>query len=509
MSKKPRKAWRNLVAPWSQATLEQRVLLDAAWRGGHLSFLLTPSQEDSYTKVRKWEAKGEGRVFALDTSRRWGKSVLCLVFAVEDAIRNAGWRIVYCAPTHEMVRKIILPLMAQLTQTCPPELAPEWMKSEGTFVFGNGSRIELVGLDVRPDGARGTGVDRVVLDEAGFFDNLEYLMVSIIYPQMLGRDHARIIAASTPSITPLHYWSMTVVPECINRGAHDKKTLDDASQYSSEEIEFFYSQMPGGREGVAARREYGAEHIADDSLAIVPEFRDAEKAVVRSVDPPVWRDCYVAMDPGFNDLTAVLFGYWDFLEQRLVIEDEFVAPRMNSAELALAIKRKEAQLWAGVRRRSGNGYDTKPQPYMRVCDTDLRLIADLSSDHGLVFIPTQKDNLETQVNQVRVALQHEKIVINPRCKKLALHLRHGVWKKVNKLFEREGGEFGHFDTIAALVYLWRNVQKRRNPTPELERFVCGDLQVANDNAKGRSKWVQESAKARRVGQRFYFKTGKT
>lgn len=510
--------WVNTVKPWSSATREQRALLDATWRAGDLAFQLTPSQATVHAKIRRWEQSGDGgRVFALDSGRRWGKSALLCTLALEDGIKHAGWRIVVCAPTHEMVRKIILPLMAQLTQSCPPNLAPEWLKSEAAYVFANGSRIELIGLDIRPDGARGTGVDKVYLDEAGFFENLEYLLVSVIYPQMLGRDHARIIAASTPPKTPMHYWSVTVIPESVTRGSHDRKTLDDADQYSDFEIEAFYAMMPGGRKGIAARREYGAEHIADATLQIVPEYADAEESIVRVVDPPpVWRDCYVALDPGFHDLSAALFGYWWFEEQKLVIEDEIAAPRLNSRELADEIKKTEKRLWGSLRRRGTSGsYDTKPQPYLRVSDNDPRLLADLALDHKLPFVATQKDNLVQQVDQVRVAIQSGKIIIHPRCKTLQLHLRNGVWKKVGSLFAREGGEFGHFDTLAALVYLWRNVQKRRNPLPAVDRFVAGDLQVRRMQPGPDSKWAKKRPdndhtmpKWRVNGQRIYLRTGK-
>lgn len=503
-----KKKWLNPVVPWASATPEQRALLDATWRAGQLSFLLTPSQQDSYRKIRKWEQRGDGRVYALDISRRWGKSALCATIALEDAIRYQGWRLVYVAPTYEMVRKIILPLVSQLTQSCPPQLAPTWVKSESRYELGNGSTIELIGLDIRPDGARGTGVDKVLLDEAGFFSNLEYLMVSVIYPQMLGRDHARIIAASTPPPTPAHYWSLTVVPETMARGAHDKKTLDEADQYSEEEIDYFYSLMPGGREGTAARREYGAEHIADENLQIVPEFRGVEETIVRETEPPVWRDCYVALDPGYHDLSAVLFGYWDFTEQRLVVEDEIAESRMNSRDLANAIKKKEAALWKNVRRRGPNPYETRPQPYLRICDRDPRLIADLLVDHKLAFVATQKDHLQAQVDQVRVAIQSGRILIHPRCKKLQMHLRHGIWRKVGHLFAREDDDgLKHFDLIAALVYLWRNINKRRNPVPALERFVCGDLPSGYDGQRHPSKWRQEGERVRRIGQRYMIKTG--
>ena len=469
-----RDKWVSPVPAWTEATPEQRVLLDAAWRAGQLDFLLTPSQQGVHQKIRKWQAKHfrYGREFGLDICRRWGKSAELLVLGLEDGQAHTRWEMLYIAPTMDQVTGLVLPLFHMLTQSCPPNIRPKWWKSEKLFEFANGSHIKLVGLDTNPDSARGMGKDMVFLDEAGFFEDLQYLLKSVIGPQLLGREHARIIAGSTPPVTPSHYWSTTYIPGCISRGAHDKKTLDDADQYSNEEIEAEWESI-GGRESVAGRREYGAEHITDDSMAIIPEFRDAEAHIVCEVQAPTWRDCYVALDPGFNDLVAGLFGYWDFLEQRLVVEDEFAAPRLNSAELAREIKRVERVRWEGVRRRgNSNSYDTKPQPYLRVCDNDLRLIADLHKDHGLTFIPTQKDGLETAINQVRVAVQTHKILIHPRCKKLIAHLRHGVWKKINRDFARDEEKgMGHYDTIAALVYLWRNIQKRRNPVPDLERYV--------------------------------------
>jgi terminase large subunit-like protein len=509
--KRDRAKWVNPVPSWSEASAHQRVLLDAAWRAGELDFLLTPTQAETYRKIRRWQSKpfSDGRHFGLDSSRRWGKSALLTTIGLEDGYRHPGWRIVYIAPTYRQVKAIVRDLFAGLTRSCPPALRPKYMRSDSVYEFGNGSRIELVGLDTNPDAARGSAVDLVLLDEAGFFDDLEYILVSVIGPQTLGRDHARIIAASTPPITPAHHWSKEFVPMVRNRGAHDKRTLDDADQYSPEEIEAQWEDI-GGRDSIAGRREYGAEHIADESLAIVPEFRTAEEHCVIDLKPPTWRDCYVSLDPGFHDLSAALFGYWDFSEGRLVIEDEFAAPRLNSRDLAMEIKKKEERLWKGVRRRGNSGsFDTKPQPYLRVCDNDLRLIADLHKDHGLTFIPTQKDNLENAVNQVRIAIQTGKIIIHPRCKKLIDHLRHGVWKKVNRLFDRDDAKgMGHYDTIAALVYLWRNVQKRRNPVPDLERYVMPGVPANDNRTRAPSKWADNDAKMRRVGQRYFVRGGK-
>ncbi len=512
MTSAARKKWENPVVPWPSATAAQRQLLDLAWRRGELAFQLTPSQAEVHAQIRRWEKHGKGRIFCLDSARRWGKSVLICTLALEDALRFPGFRIVYIAPTYDQVKRITLPLFAQLTQTCPPNLRPKFLRSENTYEFGNGSRIELVGLDTRPDGARGTGVDKVLLDEAGFFDQLEYLVISIVMPQMLGRSHARLVAASTPPVTPMHYWSATMVPEAVANDAHDRKTLDDASQYSAEEIAFFYSQMPGGREGVAARREYRAEHIADETMQIVPEYAKAEDAIVREVPRPAWFDAYVSLDPGFHDMSAVLFGYWHWDEQKLVIEDEIAAARLNSRDLAQAIRQKEEKLWAGTKRRGSNStYETRQQPFLRVSDNDPRLLADLALEHKLSFVPTMKSDLDKHVNQVRVAIGTQQILIHPRCKKLQLHLRMGVWKQAGRLFAREGGDLGHFDLIAALVYMWRNVHRRRNPIPTVERMLMPDIRMPsarpadNDNA---SRWTAARGENRwHRAKRLYIKTG--
>lgn len=488
--------WTSPVIPWEAADQSLRDLLRAAWEMGDLSYKLTPSQLGVYENYRAWEMSPRGlddRAFCMDSSRRWGKSNLKMTVQFENAIRNKNWRCVYIAPTRVDVLKITLPLARDILQDCPPELIPTWSESKSKYVFHTGSSIEFVGLDNNPDAARGTGIDSAALDEAGFFDNLEYLMTSVLDPQMLGRTWARILAGSTPPVSPEHYWSGVMIPDAISRGAHELRTLLDADQYTAEEKEAFI-KMAGGRNSTTCRREYFAEHITDDTRAVIPEYRDVEQKIVIEVEPPAWRDCYVSMDPGWKDLTAVLFGYWHFERALLVIEDEVAEPAANSREIARLISLKERELWSNARRWSKTKNQALRQPHMRISDNDLRLIADLRDDHGLHFVPTQKDNVEQQVNALRNAISTERILIHPRCVKLQKHLKNAVWSKSRKnQFDRSSG-FGHFDLVAALVYLWRNVNKHRNPKPVGESYVAG-IRVENTEDRPASKWSARKAKA--------------
>lgn len=505
------RAWKSPVKIWSRTTEEQKAWLDVAWRRGELTYKLTPSQRQAYKLVRRWRKQltsaSVNKCFALDISRRWGKSVLLILMALEYAIKHPGSRVVYCAPTFKMVRRILLPLMADMLSDCPPELAPAYLKSEQMYRFSNGSWIELIGLDLDPDRARGTYVDCVLLDETGFFDNLGYLLNSVLKPQMLGRERSHIIAASTPSRTPGHYWSCEMVPSCIGHGAHVAKTLEDADQYTKAEVDAFIAACPGGRNGTTCLREFFVQHIIDDEIAILPEFRDVEKEIVVECKRPQWFDGYTILDPGFNDLAAVLFCYWDFEGGFLYVEDEYAEPRKTSRSVADAIKDKESKLWAGCMRR-GHGFQFKPQPFLRFSDNDPSLQYDLAMEHGLVFAGVQKKSLELMVNAVRVALQHKKIRIHPRCVKLIAHCRNGVWKsrKSKRLeFDRPGGEFGHYDLIAALVYAELSVQKHRNPTPAVEKRLAGDLKIKRKDpaAEKRSKWERRERREERARKRAY------
>jgi hypothetical protein len=502
--------WESPVAPWEALSPERKRVVAQAWQTGVLEWKLNPDQRVVYRTTRKWQATPDaGRVFVWDMSRRYGKSTLELLMAFEDAIRNRRWRIPYVAPTYKMVEEILIPLIAELTQDCPPHIwsMKNYERSKTTLHFPqSGSAIKLVGLDVNPDGARGQWLDQCYGDECGFFDNFEYVLKSVLFPQMQKKTHARVVLGSTPPVSPAHYWSSVIVPEAIASGNYLKRTIEDNPMLSKRERDEFI-ELAGGRKAVACRREYFAEHIADSTLAIVPEFRDKEARLVRAVDPPRWRDCYVSLDPGWKDLTALLFGYAHFEQRKLVIEDEVAMPMANSDDIAAATKQKEAQLWGGLARYSRSSSDgTRSQPYLRVSDVKPETISDLWQHHGLLFTPTRKDNLDDQVNAVRVAVQQERIVIHPRCVKLIAQLRNAVWRnEARKVFSNDSA-FGHFDLVAALIYLWRNINWARNPYPPGDRYVAGLKQEKTAKELGfgnlgESKWKPRAAARWRAGDR--------
>jgi hypothetical protein len=489
-----RPAWVSPVLPWEFCSPERQEDLREAWTYGEISHQLTPSQCSTYDKLRTWEDRlyaERGREFVLDSSRRWGKSELGCVWLIENALRKPHQRLLYIGPERKQIVDLTLPIMARILSECPPELAPRYHASKRLYEFPNGSRIELYGLDKNPNASRGGAIDGAFLDECGFFKRLKYLLKSVLKPQMLGRIWACLLLASTPPDTPAHPWSEEIVPAAIARGAHDIKTIEEADQYPLEEIEAFIAEA-GGREDPDCQREYFARHVADAARIVVPEYAAVASRIVKAVLPPAHRDCYTIMDPGWHDLLAVLFGYWHFEEAKLVIEDELAEVKMNSGKLAALLKAKETGLWGELRCVSSKG-ELREQPYRRYTDRDPRLVSDLRVEHGLRFSVAKKDTPEQAVNQLRVAIAQERIWIHPRCVKLQAHLKGAIWKnELHKAFSWQGGPFGHFDLVAALLYMWRNVKRNRNPAPQQTVVLTTDQhQAVQREREAASRWASE------------------
>lgn len=431
-----------------------------AWKAGALYFMLDKNQQGMYHSFRK----SKSPKYVYDVARRVGKSTIMSLIAIEECIRRPNAMVKYGAATQEMVREIVVPIINWTLQSCPQSLQPRYLRHDYCYMFPNGAQLKLIGLDLHPDRLRGQALDLCIIDEAAFVDQLEYVVQSILIPQMQGRPHARILMGSTPPQTPGHAWTTRYVPEAKEQNAYIHRTILDNPRLSLEEKKFFIDEA-GGPESITNRRENFAEHIIDDTLAIVPEFLDAEKDVVKDIGRPPYFDSYVSMDPGFKDLTAILFAHYSFEDDKIVVEDEIAIARANTETLARLIRAKESELWGQCQRKDG-----KSHPMLRFSDVDYRLLADLQTVHQLTFSPTAKDDKEAAINGMRTLIQQRKIVIHPRCKTLIAHLKNGIWNPRRQSFERSG-DFGHFDAIDALVYLVRNVHRGSNPFP---RFMNGE-----------------------------------
>lgn len=449
--------------PRAQAAFQAAVA--ELWSRGRLDYKF----HDTQLLIDQAIDRGHGRQFFLLCSRRLGKSFMLVTKCIALAIRKPGARILYLAPWAKDAADIANDLAAQILDDCPPKLKPTYNAQAKEFHFPNGSIIRLKGVNgEHARFLRGGAADLIVLDECGIMDNLKDVIQSVCLPMTITTG-GRILLATTPASTPGHY-STDLYEALAGKRAAVKFTMRDAPHIPDEtKAEFLLEsgetpdRVPlilAGKElptGTTALREYFCEFVTDADSAVLPEFRRLKPQLVVTVEPPTYRDLYVSMDPGFKDRTGILFGYWDFLGARFVVEDELLLHHATTNEIAAAIREKELALWGGA------------EPHKRISDVDLRLIADLGRYHNLAFQKARKEDSLGAINLVRNMMQNLQVAIHPRCRNLVRQCENAIWNNKATDFARpedSKSEDGHYDLVAALKYMLRMLSRNKNPFPD-------------------------------------------
>lgn len=466
------------------------------WHRGDLSWKLHAAQR----VLEKTFKQARGQLFVGNCSRQWGKSFWAVKLAVETAIKLPKAQIRYGAAFQSDLVDFIIPAFEKILDDAPKSVRGR--KVGNYYVFPNGSRIKLIGLDKNPNGLRGNTLDLIIIDECGFVSNLEYIYKSVIVPSTLHRPNCRIVMISTPPSTPAHAFVDIFVAKARTEGSYVKLDIHTNPLITEADIERM-ARESGGRDTTTFRREYLCEFVTDSNLQIIPEWNESFVQAIARDEFYGYYQKYVGMDLGIkHDLTAILYSYYDFKRAQLIIEDEgqMSGPDMNTEVLVASIKAKENMLWGN--RDNPRDLNNRSVPYRRVSDNNWPLlVADLSSLHNLTFIETNKDLLEAMINEVRLWVQDGHLIVHPRCKMLIGALSHGVWDDKRKQFSRSP-VYGHYDHLAALVYLIRNVTRGTNPIPRGHGFENHTAWLGNIKNEEQSHNAREIGKALKPKAQF-------
>lgn len=453
-----------------------RALTDELWNRAELAWKLREYQRPLYDITWAFlRGHLSSRKFFEYCHRRYGKSFCFFLIAVEVGLGKEcrDWskfkRIIrFAAPTLLDLEEIYHPIAEELFTDCPDDLRPVWRttRGRGHYLFpSTGAHLYLFGVDKdHYKKGRGKKTHLGIVDEAGFCepscsDGVRGFVNSVLLPQTFGRDvNGCVVIGTTPAETPAHP-SVQLRAECESVGAFAKIDIDQTAHYFGPDIVAEYARESGGRETTTFRREYGCEEVIDEGRAVIPEFAALANELVKPVPRPTWEQPTMALDVGFKDLMASVYGYWDFHTATLMVQAESTRQGATTRKVAEDVEATEAFCWPveGSKRRD----------IVRWSDTDLRLIADLSVEHALHVNPTAKDDKEAQVNGLRLLVQAKKIRIDPSCRVLIATLKSAIWNKSRTEFEHIG-ILGHADALDALLYLARNVDRHTNPFPLYE-----------------------------------------
>lgn len=421
------------------------------------------------------------KLFVGNCSRRIGKSYWGAKKCLETG--NQGLmpkrKIKYASAFLTDVEEIIIPAFESHLHWCPKELIPKWKESKNRYTFPDKSQIQLIGLDKNPDKVRGQYCDLFIFEEAGYIKDLEYLWSSVVVPMFKKRKGAKGVMISTPPRSPSHPFRL-FCEKAMLENAYLKMTIFDDPMTTQEEIDEFRAECLTESDWL---REYLCEFVVDENLAIIPEWK-------RDFENPPFKDeffqfyhKYTAMDIGVkNDKTAILYSYYDFLRAKLVVMDEWTVngPKMTTEMVAQNVIEKELEHY------TIKGNPPRSNSVHRYGDNNnLLLLQDLTTLHKLPFGATDKDTLHAMVNKVRLWVKAGRIEVHPRCEQLLGCLQGGVFKENRNEFDRSI-LYGHFDALAALIYLVRNIQENINPIPADYGFTGDTHYISTDLEKSRS-----------------------
>lgn len=482
-------------SPSSSAEQQRAWLLSHprwAWKHGVLWHKLDANQLRTYWRIRRAMGKPFAR-FTLNWARRTGKTFLLLLIAVEECIRHPGHRYNVAAATKESLKGFIWPALEQIFTDCPEEFRPLMREQRGTVEFRKTSKstIVLAGCnDARSvERLRGPRSNGNIIEEMGAIPDkpgLRYLLTSILNPQTMTTG-GWTLQATTPPKSAGHASAHIVLMAEAN-GTYSHCTLYDNPRLTPETIRA-YLESDASALGMTVeeykasadfRREWLAIIETDPTFAVLPRFTPERRAKVvcdEQTGSPVFWDGYDSMDIGFSpDWTGLLYARWDFTRQKLRIVGERLMRRMGTPELAEAVKADEANVFG------------KRKPFLRVSDNNNPiLLKDLATQFDLLWVETAKDNLRAAVADVNRWIADGTIEIDPACKQLIAQMTAATWNAKGKEFERSE-EFGHFDLVASLIYLVRNVIPNINRVPP-HYGLSEDTHFIREPDSEKKKWA--------------------
>lgn len=454
-------------------------VLNELWRRGHLSWKLHEGQKDLYNLF----TNSKNKVNVWLCGRRLGKSYSLSILAIEQCLKYPNSIVKIVAPTKIQVEQNIRPLIKKIIEDCPKDIKPNYNAKDYIYYFPNGSEIQLAGTDGgHAERLRGADCHLAIVDEAGTCKELKNVVNNILLPTTL-LTKGKVILASTPPAEADHEFL-----EFIDNAEKNSTLVKKPSQSNpmlTEEDFIQLAESLGGVQSDSYQREVLCIIIKDPTLSVIPEFTpDLEKIIVTEHIKPAFLDCYVSMDLGFRDMTALLFAYFDFKNDKVVIEDELILnfqdSDVNLPVLVQKVKQKEMQHFLDIKTAE------QRKPHLRVSDLNPIVTQEIGrlSHYDVTFTNANKQDKEATINKIRMMLSNHKIVINPRCVTLIRQLRNTRWasnsSNVKKIFSRSGGEHG--DALDALIYLIGSINYTKNPYPAFYNMDTRDMFIKNPKA---------------------------
>ena len=271
-------------------------------------------------KIRKKILIDESRFKVIVAGRRWGKTVLSLMYLLKDEFQ-AGERRWFITPTYRQGKMIVFPVLRQMFQGF---VGAKINESEMSVMFDNGAELAVKGAD-NEHNLRGVELTKCVMDEMAYIK--PHVWEEIIYP-MLATTQGSVLFIGTPSGYDIMY-------DLYSRGQSEPDwkswqfTTLQGGFVPAEEVERAKRTM----DPTLFRQEFEASFETTGNAAAYNFKRETHCKKAEEISSYLWW----GVDFNVDYMTAVLAC--QYTDNTIHYFDELRLKNSNTEELASAMKK--------------------------------------------------------------------------------------------------------------------------------------------------------------------------
>lgn len=454
-------AWKN---PFNY-TRQEKEISDAYIRKTKtIRHLLAPHQQQFYDLYKSSDESG------LYCSRKTGKTFTTILIAIEACLQNPNAIVRYAMTTLKTAKEVLLPILDEIRLIFPSDLFPKITVSDMTAKFRNNSQIKICGSNKEAaESARGPRSNLVICDEVPSWDSYaEYMITGILIPQGTTIKNFKIIYAGTPPDCMDGYFIQSIYPKLLSRKVLVSIDIDQNPLLTENMIQRIVDFYPLGRDDPNFRREHKLELIPNNNQRVTPEFNESIHVYNYIKDKcesfgdykiPQLYQYFISIDTGTVDNTAMLVGYLDHNNHKLIIEKEFVKNNINLTNIS--------EEYYCLKNEFTQFFYSGEEGLKTIIDAFEGEKKELREIHGIQHFNPRKGKVEDNIAHLRSALENNKIEINNNCVRLIWELNNCVWKQNTSTSDLKAIERNvkqkHGDAIMALTYMLRAVDWHFRP----------------------------------------------
>ncbi len=359
-------------------------------------------------KTRKNILSDSARFKVIVAGRRWGKTILSLMYLLKDAFQ-AGERRWFVTPTYKQGKMIVFPVLRQMFSGFKGAKLNE---SEMSVKFDNGAELAVKGAD-NEHNLRGVELTKCVMDEMAYIK--PHVWEEIIYP-MLATTQGEVLFIGTPSGYDIMY-------DLYTRGQGEKDwqswkfTTLEGGFVPKEEVERAKKNM----DEVVFRQEFEASFETSGNRAAYNFDRNIH--CKKATDTPNY--LWWGVDFNVDYMTAVLA--YQYTDGTIHFIDEIRLKNSNTEELAIKMKEIAPSI------------ECYPDPAGKArSTTSRRSDHQILRDHGFLIVakkshPSHIDRLNALNRKLKDADGNIGMTIDPACIYLIKDLEQCQRDKYGKL----------------------------------------------------------------------------